>query len=236
MTRFFCATALLLATSGAASAAPLLSWNFTTAGGNAATDGNIASVAATTVAPAMLTAAITRGTANPAAALYNFADRGAMNAQNNWAVPTLASSVSGNRYFEFTAAPAAGGVMSIDSLDVALFQQNANASAAVDVLYSLDGFSTSANAGTFTSISDAWTGTVQTLNLTGVPALQNVSAPVTFRLYGYGFGSFEDQGLGQIGGSNADVTLNGTVSVPEPASLAALGLGLLSLLARRRRA
>jgi len=70
-------------------------------------------------------------------------------------------------------------------------------------------------------VSGGWSGTSTTASLSGFSDLQNASAPITFRFYGYGFGAYEDKGLGQIPGDNPDVVLTGALipSTPAPVSL-----------------
>lgn len=69
-----------------------------------------------------------------------------------------------------------------------------------------------------------------TFDLSGVSALQNITAPVTFRFY-----------MNTNGENIApnfyvdDITVNGTQAVPEPASMLLLIIGSLAVLLLRRR-
>ncbi len=52
------------------------------------------------------------------------------------------------------------------------------------------------------------------MSLTGLPALQNTSNSIAFRLYGYGFPGYADKGLGLVPGDNPDLAVAGSVYYP----------------------
>jgi len=94
------------------------------------------------------------------------------------------------------------------------------------VEYSLNGFSTAgAQAGSVTNIGtdqsgtfQSWSGLPYTVDLYAQGSLQNIAAgaTVTFRLYFWDFGTFEDKGLGEWQGDNQpatnDLTLTGSLA------------------------
>jgi hypothetical protein len=195
----------------------LVAWDFLAAGGNAASDGNVASVGSTHNAYGVQTSVLTRGAGSPAAALQYNSGLGAMNmnSANSWTATNLAGAHAAGSYFQFTVSPVNGNQISLASLEFAAYSQNAHATAAIVVEYSTNGF---AAAGipvcTNTVTSSGWQGATNLATLAGISALQNVSGPISFRLWGYGFGGYEDKGLGEISGNNLDVALQGVVTLP----------------------
>jgi hypothetical protein len=108
-------------------------------------------------------------------------------------------------------------------LSFVAYQQN-DSSAAMVVEYSTNGFATAGVAlCTNSPIHAAWTGSTNAVTLSGISALQNVAGTVTFRLWGYGFGAWQDKGLGQVEGNNDDVAVIGTVSTPVTLSMRLTG-------------
>jgi hypothetical protein len=141
---------------------------------------------------------------------------------------SLTQAKSLNTYLQFTVTPDAGFTMNLLALS---FQADYGWSGArFAVLTSLDGF---------TSAIDDEAVALQQLTLTGYsinlsgPTYQNLTAPVTFRIYDYNPAT--SGGVGpDIGFSN--LLLTGTVNaVPEPTTLAMLGIGGLAMLGLRRR-
>jgi hypothetical protein len=195
----------------------LLVWDFTAAGGNAASDGNAASVVSTTTANGIQAGVITRGAGSPADALQAYLGRGAMNmnSSTSWTAATLAAAKTAGSYFQFVAAPVSGDQCSLSSVAYATYQQTPHATATVVLEYSTNGFATAGIAvATNNPVSDGWNGATQTVSLSGISALQNITNAVTFRIWGYGFGAYEDKGLGEIAGNNPDVAVVGTVTFP----------------------
>ena len=195
----------------------LLAWDFYAAGGHAATDGNVAAVASTATAYGIQPSTLQRGTGIPPVALQAYSGEGAMNEQSSfggWSSPSLAAATAGNAYFEFAAAPVTGNRFSLASLAYVAYQQNAQAAALV-LEYSTNGFATPGVAiNTNYAVHDGWAGATNTVPLGGLGDLQNTAQPITFRLYGYGFGLYQDKGLGQISGDNLDVMVAGSVFYP----------------------
>ncbi len=224
-----CLAGLALASS--ANGAALLAWDFGTSNGNVATS------AATGVDATMQASTLSRGAGMPAFASGFEPTRGSFTTTDSGAAPgTLSAAVTRNSYFQFSAAPQSGIKMSLSSIDFVAWQQNAHASATIGLQYSLDGFaSAGVDAGSVTSINDGWSGTQKSIDVSAVSALQDVTQSVSFRLYYYGFGGWEQQGLGQISGANTDLTVIGTsAAVPEPVGPTVLGLSAMAMLLRRR--
>ena len=195
----------------------LLVWDFTAAGGNAASDGNTASVGSTTTANGIQAATLIRGSGSPAASLYADQGRGAMNmnSSTSWTAATLAAAKTAGNYFQFTVAPVTGNQCSLASIAFVTYQQNSHATATVVLEYSTNSFATAGVAlATNNPVSSDWNGTTNTVSLSGISALQNLTNAVTFRIWGYGFGGYEDKGLGEVAGNNADVAVVGTVTFP----------------------
>jgi hypothetical protein len=190
---------------------PLLTWDFTAIGGTAANDGSEVSALSSTDAIAMEPSSLTRGAGTTNSVLQTYLGKGAMNTRA-WATTSLAAAKTANSYIQFTVQGLPGAAVSLNSLSIVAYQQNTHATATIVVEYSLDGFTTPGiTAGTITSIHTGWTGAVSNIDLSMLPDLQNAAGTITFRLWGYGFGAYEDKGLGQIPGSNGDVIVNGIV-------------------------
>ena len=190
---------------------PLLTWDFTTIGGLAANDGTEQTAVSSTEAVAMAPSTLVRGTAATNPALQANKGWGAMNT-HAWTSISQANAESVGDYYQFTVQGLPGAAVSLSSLSLATYQQNAHATATIVVEYSLNGFATAGTTvGTLTNIHTGWTGAVSVIDVSTIPALQNVTGTITFRLCGFGFTAYEDKGLGQISGSNGDVIVNGIV-------------------------
>jgi hypothetical protein len=138
-----------------------------------------------------------------------------MNSGNSWTATTLAGAKTANSYFQFSVVPVTQNRISLASLEITAYQQNVHAGATVVVEYSTNGFLTAGVAiGTNNAVGIGWNGSGYSIALSNISALQNVTNPITFRLWGYGFSGYEDKGLGQIVGNNDDVLVVGTVTSP----------------------
>jgi hypothetical protein len=149
---------------------------------------------------------------------------------------SLASAITGNQYLSFTLTPSSGYAVSLTSLSLLSGVSTATTSFHGEVLSSATGFNSAASLHSYSFSST--TAPLQSITLSGVSALQNVTGPVEFRIYGWrdtgGTSTFRLRSL-----TGNDLVLNGTVSaVPEPSTYAAI-IGALTLagviLQRRRR-
>ena len=230
------AAALLSAgLTSTAHASMLVGWDLlnATAASGTTNDGTANDVSPTTIAGGISSTVLSRGAGFVVPGPIGFTGRGNMGTDSGSGPATLAAAVTANFYVQFTVTPS--GPMSLSSLDLAAYQQNLHNPDLSTVAVEYDSGAGYTLAGSATGISDGWTGNAHTVDLSGIADLQNVAAPVAFRLYFYGFGAYEVRGLGQVPGSNTDLGLNGSAgAVPEPASLGLLGLGALALLRRRR--
>lgn len=141
---------------------------------------------------------------------------------------TLDLAKSLNAYFEFTVTPNAGFTMNLLALS---FDAGFGWSGArFAVLSSLDGFTSAIDDEAVLQQYPNTSG--YSINLSGA-TYQGLTAPITFRIYDYNPAT--SGGVGpDIGFSN--LLLTGTVAaVPEPTTLALLGVGSLALLGLRRR-
>lgn len=148
---------------------------------------------------------------------------------------TLSTAISGGDYLSFTITPADGFAISISSLSLNSGVSTAVTNFNVSLLSSATGF-TGADSLYNYSFSTAGAPT-QSITLTGVTALQNVSGSLEFRLYGWrdtaGTSTFRIRNL-----SGNDLVINGSVSaIPEPSAFAAAAgvLALSGVIWHRRR-
>lgn len=141
--------------------------------------------------------------------------------QNNAAINSLASAISGGDYFTFTVTPDAQSVASYTNLHVRI-SLGANVQPATTVftfMSSLTGFTASDALAAFTNetTTASTMGIVNNLDLGGIPALQNVTAgtAIEFRLYAHNIGAnpMTRIGIGNAWGAAADdLRLSGSVS------------------------
>lgn len=223
--------AIVLVSTGA-HAATIAAFNFGTDRGGAAT------ATAVTVDPAVTASVLSRGADFPADNVYagpSSGQAGSFNT-NSGSDPTetLTEALSDGRYAQFTVTPNTGSQLNLDSLNVNAYSQNQ--ARTLGLAYSVGG-------GAFTiadvtaTIPNNFDGQPLSLALSGIAALQGVSDPVTLRLLiAEPVSAFEQRGFGNASGDGNDIVLNGTVVVPEPASLALLGIGGVLVAARSRRA
>jgi len=197
----------------------LLAWDFTAAGGNAATDGNIAEVASTTNAEGMAAALLTRSVKSPARELGSATGRGAFNTRSNdWDGADLAAAKASGAYLEFVVTPTSGKQVSITALTVAMYRQYTPAGGFFGVEFSFDAFATAGTfLGTVGPAPSARTGEIFTIDTSAQTQLQSATGSITFRLYPYGFADHEDKGLGQIAGNNTDLGVIGFLTDPPTA-------------------
>lgn len=199
--------------------AQLVAWNVN--GINASTTNPFS---ATTLGANMGSGSLTLGSGVTASAAAN--TFGA----SNFDTTSLSSAITGGDYISFTAAPGSGFAFSASSLSLTFGVATAT-SFNVALMSSATGFTAGNQIWSF-SFSTASPST-QTVTLSGVSALQNVSASTEFRLYGFrdtsGTTTFRIRDL-----SGDDISLTGSMSaVPEPSTYAlivgcaALGYAIL---------
>ena len=202
----------------------LSSWNFQ--GASSATPPTTWD--ATSVNSLMSTTLISRGAGVTASGNTNGFSASA------WAQPDLAGAIANSDYFEWSLSPLAGTTFSVTNAYYAIIRSGTGPSN-FTLRSSFDGYG-----------SDLWavsniSATAQqnyTIDLSGSAGLQNLSAAVTFRMYAYqnasaaGTARIEDEGAGAP--ATADLIMNG-LAIPEPGTMALMGLGLLALTYLRRR-
>lgn len=139
-------------------------------------------------------------------------------------------------YVQFSVAPAAGYELDLSSLTMDVIRGSTSATRGYYVRSSVDGYASNLlyQANIPTANSEGATGTwlPQNANLSGLAAMQNVTTPVSFRIYAFITGG----GTVDSAINFDNIVVNGAVSVvPEPAILGLLGVAGL-VLARRHRA
>jgi hypothetical protein len=189
----------------------LVGWDFTAIGGDA-TNGTLVSAASTYNDPGAQPSILSRGPGAEAAALQWYDGPGAMNCQSLYTTSLAAAKADGG-YFQFSVSPANGWQISLSTLEFVAYEQNYGASSTFVTEYSTNAFATPGVAiATDSGIAGNWDGGTNTVALTGIGNLQNFRGTVTFRLWGFGFGQYQDQGLGQVMGDNLDVAVLGTAT------------------------
>jgi hypothetical protein len=147
---------------------------------------------------------------------------------------SLTAAIAGNDYISFTLTPSSGFAFDASSLSLTFGLATATAFN-VALLTSATGFS-AGNAVWSFSFNTASPAT-QTVTLSGVSALQNVSSSTEFRLYGYrdtsGSSTFRIRDL-----TGNDLSLSGSTisAIPEPSTYAtAIGALIFGYILLRRR-
>lgn len=172
-----------------------------------------------------------RGAGTSLAALNNGWGVGAINQTS------LSGAVTDGDYVSFALSPQAGYGLSLAGLDftVRLPEAGWNAGTSRYQWQYKIGNGSFVDIGSPLALSGIWdtNGVAQpALDLSGISALQNITAPVEFRLYAWGTGG--QFVFGRQSGN--DLAVNGTVfAVPEPGRAGLLGAAVFALLASRRR-
>jgi hypothetical protein len=203
------ATVALASPAGHAAVHPLAQYPFTGSSLNS-TDSDLNSTAsAFTKGPGFTSAVINTGLGNPAPSISIGAG----------STPSSEPTITGTGYYEFTLTPMAGFVVNLNNLTFD-YAVSGNVTASYVVRSSISGFGTdiappvSTGSGTFAPA---------TISLTA-PQYQNLSTPVTFRIYIW------DDKSGSMSDLLDNITLNGDfAAVPEPSTWAMMlaGAGLL---------
>jgi hypothetical protein len=198
-------------TASTATTVQMAAYNF------AGTDGTEASEAPSTTANNVSAGAVTRGSgltaSNQGSSVFgnSIASVPSSGAGNTYG-SDLAGAIAKNQYYQFTLTAAAGHTLSFASLSFAAWAQNGESTFGAGLQYSTDGvhFTTVPLTGALGGASPGAPRIAQA-DLSGQGALQNVSGTVTFRIYLFGVGAYEDSGLGQTQ-SNSDLSVLGSVS------------------------
>lgn len=101
-----------------------------------------------------------------------------------WNSATLADAITAGKYFEWTLTPDAGNVINFQDLIISLTRSNAAFGSNVVLRSSLDGFASDIYTADFDSPTIVNTKSF-TIPLSG-PTFQNISGPITFRVYAWG--------------------------------------------------
>ena len=197
---------------GAVQAGQLAKWEFAGATGNEATSPPSGSHSQLTVT------ALARG---PGLKLSGY---GATYTNNSFAYQQsgfpgstgAADAMTRGDYTQFTVTPQAGSVASISSLLYTPYWQSGGpALANLAIAYSIDG-----GAFFLASVSGspgAGNGSPLTASLSGIPALQNLTGTVTFRLLHPAIGEYNFAGIGRYTGD--DIVLSGSVNSSVPTTV-----------------
>lgn len=184
--------------------------------------------------------------ANPVGAVFGPILRGpglvpetGLNSINSSGWTTAAAPDLLNDFYEFTVTPAPGFLLDLTGLDYS-FRRSGAGPLSFDVRHSADGFASALFSFT---VGDTTINTRLSSSFV-VPALTDLTSPVTFRIYGYG--AEDTAGTFRLGLSTAEANPQGlpanlvvrgdltAAQVPEPATAALLALGAVGTAAARR--
>lgn len=145
---------------------------------------------------------------------------------------SLSNAIANNQYLQLTLTPTEA--ISITQLVFTISTATSGAFS-YNLFTSATGFAAANSLYQGTNNSVANTATTNTVDLTGIPALQNINSELTFRVYGYRAGAGTTTFGFANGVSTDDVGIYGQ-AIPEPSTyvLLAVGLVILVLAARRK--
>jgi hypothetical protein len=127
---------------------------------------------------------------------------------NVWAT-TVTAAASQNQFVRFTTQVNPAWRVNLNSITYNAYFQNGAAGRNSALGYSLDGTN-------FTNVVLTPNNGVYTLNLSTIPALQNVTGTVSWRIYNYSSNSFEYNGIGNISGD--DLVISGSFVATAPSA------------------
>ena len=164
---------------------------------------NVNGVTSAFSAPGFAAATLTRGPGLLPADLA----AGALSSQNWAGTPSLTDAIANGKYLEFALTPETAGAVEVNSLFVP-YRYTATGPHSIALYYSFDGFATSSLVESL-RIQDQASGTQLSSHLFRMPAdprLRDLTAPVAFRLYGWGgtgtgvgtFAPYNQNGPGQL--------------------------------------
>ncbi len=146
---------------------------------------------------------------------------------------SLANALLNADYLSFTITPTAGFKLSISSVSFTTGVSTAVTNFNANLFSSSTGFTSSDSLYSYSFATT--TAANQSVTLSGISALQDVTTSIEFRLYGYrdisGTSTYRIRNL-----TGSDLIINGTVTaVPEPSAYALLGgVGVLGVTVIRR--
>jgi hypothetical protein len=197
----------------------LLAWDFAGAAGNETTSNSSYNAANINVSTLSRGAGLTANGNPDRFNAYGFST-------------ALNDSISGNDYFTFTVS-AISDPFSLSSLNFNVQRSTTSGPSNWTVRTSADAYAT--DVASFTTLGAVNTTYALSADLSGNSALQNLATPLTVRIFGWGGSST----VGNAGfeGTGQDIQVNGTTGtpIPEPSTLALLGLGFSTLLGLRKR-
>jgi hypothetical protein len=198
---------------GGGSSGTMVSWNFSGKTGDETSD------SPTTVDTNVTATSLARGSGllpePPGYSTYqDLANTFSFYPNGNQFGSTLAASQANNDYASFSITPNSGFKLSLSQVKLAEFYYLGATTLVPALEYSTDG--TNFTPGSFSPGTSGSTGSpsTNTVDVSGIPALQNSSATVTLRVYFYDTASnvYVRAGLGPVSGDSLSVT--GSTSHP----------------------